>query len=81
MESPAGKELLRCNHSSTQAAALDDAAKSVAKPFRLLKQALKWIQPQDLVTKNVCGLCKPPNRRGNVEHRGSSRNAQNTDTR
>ena len=38
------------------------APKSVAKPFRLLKQALKWGQAQDLVAKNVCEFCKPPKR-------------------
>lgn len=38
------------------------APKSVAKPFRLLKQALKWGMSQDLVTKNVCDYCKPPKR-------------------
>ena len=38
------------------------APKSVAKPFRLLKQALKWAMPQDLVRKNVCEYCKPPKR-------------------
>ncbi len=36
------------------------APKSVAKPFRLLKQALKWAMSQDLVRKNVCEYCKPP---------------------
>ena len=36
------------------------APKSVAKPFRLLKQALKWAMSQDLVRKNVCEFCKPP---------------------
>lgn len=38
------------------------APKSVAKPFHLLKQALKWGQAQDLVAKNVCDFCKPPKR-------------------
>ena len=38
------------------------APKSVAKPFRLLKQALKWAQAQDLVAKNPCDFCKPPKR-------------------
>ena len=38
------------------------APKSVAKPFRLLKQALKWAMSQDLVRKNVCEYCKPPKR-------------------
>lgn len=38
------------------------APKSVAKPFRLLKQALKWGMSQDLIRKNVCDYCKPPKR-------------------
>ena len=38
------------------------APKSVAKPFRLLKRALKWAMSQDLVRKNVCEYCKPPKR-------------------
>lgn len=38
------------------------APKSVAKTFRLLKQALKWGMSQDLVTKNVSDYCKPPKR-------------------
>lgn len=38
------------------------APKSVAKPFRLLKQALKWAQAQDLIAKNPCDFCKPPKR-------------------
>ena len=38
------------------------APKSAAKPFRLLKQALKWAMSQDLVRKNVCEYCKPPKR-------------------
>lgn len=36
--------------------------KSVSKPFRLLKQALKWGMAQDLITKNPCDFCKPPKR-------------------
>ncbi len=35
------------------------APKSVAKPFRLLKQALKWAQAQGLIAKNPCDFCKP----------------------
>lgn len=38
------------------------APKSVAKPFRLLKQALKWAQAQDLISKNPCNFCKPHKR-------------------
>ena len=38
------------------------APKTVAKAFRLLKQALKWAQAQDLITKNPCDFCKPPRR-------------------
>lgn len=38
------------------------APKSISKPFRLLKQALKWAQAQDLVAKNPCEFCKPPRR-------------------
>ena len=38
------------------------APKSVSKPFRLLKQALKWGMAQDLITKNPCDFCKPPRR-------------------
>lgn len=38
------------------------APKSVAKPFRLLKQALKFAMAQDLLTKNPCDYCKPPKR-------------------
>lgn len=36
------------------------APKSVAKPFRLLKQALKYAMAIDLLTKNPCDFCKPP---------------------
>lgn len=36
--------------------------KTVAKPFRLLKQAFKWAVGQDLLTKNVCDFCRPPKR-------------------
>src|SRR5699024_5270410 len=32
------------------------------KPFRLLKQALKFAMAQDLITKNPCDYCKPPKR-------------------
>ena len=38
------------------------APKSVSKPFRLLKQTLKWGMAQDLITKNPCDFCKPPKR-------------------
>ena len=38
------------------------APKSVAKPFRLLKQAMKWAVAQDLLMKNPCDFCKPPKR-------------------
>ncbi|WP_165062326.1 phage integrase SAM-like domain-containing protein [Adlercreutzia sp. ZJ154] len=38
------------------------APKSVAKPFRLLKQVMKWGVAQDLITKNPCDFCKPPKR-------------------
>ena len=38
------------------------APKSVSKPFRLLKQALKWGMAQGLITKNPCEYCKPPKR-------------------
>lgn len=38
------------------------APKSVSKPFRLLKQALKFAMAQDLITKNPCDYCKPPKR-------------------
>lgn len=38
------------------------APKSVAKPFRLLKQALKWGMAQGLLARNVCEFCKPPKR-------------------
>ncbi len=38
------------------------APKSVAKPFRLLKQAMKWAVAQDLIVKNPCDFCKPPKR-------------------
>ena len=38
------------------------APKSVSKPFRLLKQALKWGMAQDLITRNPCDFCKPPRR-------------------
>ena len=36
--------------------------KSIANPFRLLKQALKWAMAQDMLTKNPCDYCKPPKR-------------------
>ena len=38
------------------------APKSIAKPFRLLKQAMKWAVAQDLLVKNPCDFCKPPKR-------------------
>lgn len=34
--------------------------RTVAKPFRLLKQAMKYAMATDLVTKNPCEYCKPP---------------------
>ena len=37
------------------------APKSCAKSFRLLKQALKYAMAIDLLTKNPCDFCKPPN--------------------
>lgn len=36
------------------------APRSVAKPFGLLKQAMKHAVALDLVTKNPCDYCKPP---------------------
>ena len=36
------------------------APRSIAKPFRLLKQALKFAMANDLLTKNPCDYCKPP---------------------
>ena len=38
------------------------APKSVQGAFRLLKQAFKWAQAQDILTKNPCDYCKPPKR-------------------
>jgi integrase len=38
------------------------APKSVEKPFRLLKQALKFAIAQDYLAKNPCDFCKPPKR-------------------
>lgn len=38
------------------------APKTISKAFRLLKQALKFAQAQDLITKNPCDFCKPPKR-------------------
>ena len=38
------------------------ASKTVAKPFRLLKQALNFAIAHDLLTKNPCNFCKPPKR-------------------
>lgn len=38
------------------------APKTITKSFRLLKQALKYAQSQDLLTKNPCDFCKPPKR-------------------
>lgn len=35
------------------------APKSVGKPFRLLKQALKWGMAQVLLSRNVCEFRKP----------------------
>ena len=34
------------------------APKTITKSFRLLKQALKYAQSQDLLTKNPCDFCK-----------------------
>lgn len=39
------------------------APKTVAKPFRLLKQALKYAVGAELITKNPCDFCKPPRRK------------------
>ncbi|MBQ9002444.1 MAG: site-specific integrase [Eggerthellaceae bacterium] len=39
------------------------APKTVAKPFRLLKQALKYAVGGDLIKKNPCDFCKPPKRK------------------
>lgn len=36
------------------------APRSIAKPFRLLKQSMKYAMALDLVTKNPCDYCKPP---------------------
>lgn len=36
--------------------------KSVCKPFRLLKQALKHAVMRDVLQKNVCDFCTPPKR-------------------
>lgn len=36
--------------------------KTVTKSFRLFKQALKYAQAQDILTKNPCDFCKPPKR-------------------
>ena len=38
------------------------AAETVTKDFRLLNQALKYAQAQDLLAKNPCTLCKAPKR-------------------
>ena len=38
------------------------APKTVAKTFRLLKQALDWAIAQDFIQKNPCKFCKPPKR-------------------
>lgn len=38
------------------------APKTITKSFRLLKQALKYAQSQDILTKNPCDFCKPPKR-------------------
>ena len=39
------------------------APKTVAKPFRLLKQALKYAVGGDLIKKNPRDFCKPPKRK------------------
>ena len=46
------------------AAALKEgyAPKSISKPFRLLKQALKDAVMRDVISKNVCDFCTPPRR-------------------
>lgn len=41
---------------------VDYSPKSVGKPFRLLKQALKHAQACDPIRKNPCDFCKPPKR-------------------
>ena len=38
------------------------AAETVTKDFRLLNQALKYAQAQDLLAKNPCTFCKAPKR-------------------
>ena len=42
------------------------APRSIAKPFRLLKQALKYAVANDLLTKNPCDFCKPPKQQRKV---------------
>ena len=39
------------------------APKTVSKPFRLLKQALKYAVGTELIAKNPCDFCKPPRRK------------------
>lgn len=38
------------------------APKSVAKPFRLLKQSLDYAVMRGVIPRNVCDYCKPPKR-------------------
>ena len=38
------------------------APRTIAKPFRLLKQALNYAMANELITKNPCMFCKPPKR-------------------
>lgn len=52
------------------------AAKSVCKPFRLLKQALKHAVMRDVLTKNVCDFCTPP-RRGQSDINALTRSEAN----
>ena len=42
--------------------------KSVCKPFRLLKQALKHAVMRDILPKNVCDFCQPPRRGHDKPH-------------
>lgn len=38
------------------------APRTIVKPFRLLKQSLNYAMANNLITKNPCNFCKPPNR-------------------
>ena len=42
------------------------APRTVAKPFALLKQVMKYAMALDLVTKNPCQFCKPPKQQRKV---------------